>query len=144
MPVFTTTIQQGCIENDIRKRIWSWLKNCRDGKRVRIELSPVKNTLPQQKYYFSVIVKMFMLKSLDDGEVYNEEQMHDVMMRHPEIGNYEIKRTMPDGMVMTTRRSYKDLSTEESEQYHERCRAFAALWWSLEIPLPREELRKAS
>lgn len=136
MPTFETTIHQGVIPTDIRRRIAAWIAQRREGSRVRVEVGPVKNTSPQQRYYFRTIVKTFQQCLLDDGEALNLEDVHDLMMR--EIGGFERVVEWPNGRQVKARRSLKDLSTVETEDYHERCRAHAAEWWGVVIPLPNE------
>ena len=96
--------------------------------RVTVERWIKKRSLPQNRYYWSVIVALI---AEDTG--YTDQEAHEHLK-----GMFCPVRVVRLGSVEAEIRSTTLLSTVEMSEYCERCSAFAATELGLVIPLPGE------
>lgn len=85
-----------------------------------------RNTTPQQGYYFAVIVKAIAEETGTDEETVNE-----YLKRFRPL-----KQSPFDGEPVPKR--LKEMTTTETEDFHEHCRSWAASFLGLSIPLPNQ------
>ena len=84
---------------------------------------------PQRQYYFGVIVEeLARVFRHYTGDNWDKDDTHEYLMEH--VGGFMVPFKAVDGSVNKRRRSYTGLSTVETEEYHTKCRAFAAKWGS--------------
>lgn len=108
------------------------------GKPIHFVIEDQKrySTNPQRQYYFAVIVTQFQQYFAAQGQWFDKDTLHEMMMTG--IGN--LWKEEPDPFTETIikkRRSYNSLSTVEAENYHTLCRADAARR-GFDIPEPNE------
>jgi hypothetical protein len=108
------------------------------GKRLCLSLSEDKNrsTTPQRRYYFGVIVEAYLEAFLDAGNDMTKDDMH--LWLKQEVGKLFKEVVCPEtGEITRSLRSYRDLDTQETENYHTQCRMRAAQM-DIDIPEPWE------
>lgn len=114
----------------------------RIGERLTLELREAKrySTDPQRRYYFEVIVGRIQgMLLMNGGQYVEKEELHDWLMWN--VGKLTKTRRGSNGEKMMTRRSYMDLSTIEAEEYHTKCRMWAAER-GCDIPEPNEQIKQ--
>ena len=100
-----------------------------EGKHVWLTIDKFFNqrTLPQNRYYFGVIVTI-----LADYFGYTRDEMHEAL-------KWEFDRIREEGKPDRVK-STTELSTTEFEDRNERIRQWAMLEYGVNIPLPHEIL----
>lgn len=108
------------------------------GQRLTLTLAKAKkySSDKQCKYYFGIIVPAWMkILAQANDEYWSDEETHDYLME--EIGGWF--KPKKRGQNRPIRRSYRDLSTQETEDHHMLC-IKAAAEEHIIIPLPNEEI----
>lgn len=129
-------IEGGKLPSFVSARIREALSGL-DGKLVEIDIREKgkRRSIPQNKYYWGVVIPAIQRMFLDAGNNYNADEVHDFLKIH--IGKLGKNFVLPDGEVKRGLGDTKSMNTEEFEQYLEKCRVFAAEH-GCEIPLPNE------
>lgn len=126
--------QHPAFVNDFRVIIYDdhelYLKNLTKlrGKRIVIglEKESKRRSLPQNKYYHGVVVKI-----LADEFGYTKEECHDILKR--DFLRIPGENGKPDKIGST-----RDLDTIGFEEYLEKIRFWAIIEYNITIPLPNE------
>lgn len=117
------------------------------GKRIKVLVEQKRKirSLPQNRYYFGVIVEEFRQAVFEQwGDDIGKQEAHETLKRHcnyEEICNRETgevklgKNNLPLILVKST----ADLTTAEVEQYYERCRKLIYEYFNVQVPLPNEQ-----
>ena len=128
---------EGIAPAHIRRQIADAIR-ANTGKNLVLTLQVAKkySSDPQRQYYFAVIVEQIaaMFQHFT-GYYWDKEETHEWLMEN--VGEYFEIRNDIKGKPRRIRRSYKDLSTIEAEEYHMKCRAFAAQY-QVDILEPNE------
>lgn len=129
-------VVNGLLPPDVGRALRALLKGL-DGKWVVLSVREKKrpSSLPQKKYYFSVIVPLVTALLREHGNDVDEEETH--LYLKAEVGRLKKVVTDPSGVRKTTVQSVAKLTTEEMEGYLERVRAWAAEN-GLQVPRPNE------
>ncbi len=102
------------------------LKYCKHGKSYvfEIKMAKAKRSLPQNKYYWGVIITLF---SQQTGYTSNEahQTLAGIHLKYQKDGKDFIKSTT-------------ELDTLEFENYAEQCRLFMWHELNIKVPLPNE------
>lgn len=120
-------------------RVRDTLKNLAT-KQVRIILEEPKrySSTSQREYYFKVIVEAWKKMLFEATDVYwDKEETHHYLMT--EIGQWFKEPILVNGKKVLRRRSYRDLSTAETELHHTKCRG-AGAQNGIQIPEPGEKI----
>lgn len=96
---------------------------------LEIKKSVKHRSLPQNKFYWSVVVSLF---SQHTG--YTKDEAHEKLSSL----HLKYERVDKDGVIETFVRSTTKLNTLEFEQYIEQCRVFMWHMFSVRVPLPNE------
>lgn len=108
------------------------------GEKIKLTLAKAKrsSTNAQREYYFAVIVEawQYLLREAT-GRFWDKDDTHHFLMT--EIGQWFKEPETVMGREIRRRRSYRDLSVEETEEHHTKCRARAAEE-GVDIPEPGE------
>ena len=131
-PLFDGTIRDSKLFHDKGEKFKQYLAGL-NGKRVQVTVEKIKHsrTLQQNKYYWSVVVKLIAQHTGHDPE-----QIHELLKQmfspkwHIATGNEIGSEGIP---TSTTR-----LDTLEFVEYSEKCRVWANDFLGLNIPLPGE------
>lgn len=102
---------------------------CHEGRRVELIYKRFykRRSLPQDKYYFGVVVTM-IANSIGEDDI---EAVHEILKAQC---NYYLAGEQGIRVPLST----KNLTTVEFEEYLDRVRRWAAQYLSLYIPLPNE------
>ncbi len=121
-----------------RDMLTEWLRQ-RPDKSVELEIrvKRKKRSNPQNMYYWGVIVPAFFEIFTNAGlDIQTNEEAHEILkdrFNRMDICN-------KDGEVVNITKSTTKNDTFEQEEYHEKCRRWAADFWGVVIQLPNENL----
>jgi len=124
-PIFEGKVEKGKIFLKAPETFRSYKKTF-EGKKIQVILRKYKTSrsLPQNNYYFGVVVKM-----LADEFGYSTQEMHDAL---------KLEFLRKTGGILETVRSTTDLTTTEFEMLLEKIRIWALTEHDVKIPLPNE------
>lgn len=111
-----------------------------EGKYVDVVFQKRKNTRSksQNRYYWALIVEVCKRCIRNEwGEIWSSEDVHLLLK---ENFNFIEKYNEETGVVIRMSKSTTENSTNEQEEYHEKCRNFVAEFFNTRIPLPNEEI----
>jgi transcription elongation factor GreA-like protein len=91
-------------------------------------------SLPQLKYYWSVIVKI-----LSDELGYTQNEMHEIL-KMMFLSELKIIKTKEGIKEIRIPKSTGECQTTEIEDYYSQIREFAGIDLGIFIPLPNEEI----
>ena len=110
-----------------------------EGKDIEVTVKKAfkKRSLSQNNYYWGVVIPMIQ-QGLKEywGEVVNTDDTHNMLKVH---FSSTIK-VSSKGSVVRIPTGTSDLSTEEFNQYFEKCIEFGLEMFGIRIPLPNENL----
>jgi hypothetical protein len=91
--------------------------------------------MPQNRYYWGVIVDLIHRQLVSDGWEVSKEDVHEMLKV-----KFAIKEIFNEatGEVMQSIRSTTEMSTTEFDSYNEDCKKWAAETLDLYIPDPNE------
>ena len=129
-PLFTGTIKEGKLFLDKSEQFKQYLHTFPNEKRVEVTVEKMKHsrTLQQNKYYWSVIVKLIAQHTGHDPE-----QIHE-LLKQMFSPKWHFSSVSAPGIPTSTTR----LDTLEFVEYTEKCRVWANEFLGLQIPLPGE------
>lgn len=120
--------------------IWNFDIESLEGFHVSVEIEPkkYKRSIPQNRYYWGVVVKAIkneFNKQNTFGRLVSEDATHDFLARRF-IGEetYDFA-----GQSITRHQETKKLSPDEFNKYFGMCIAFGSEYLGIEIPLPNEK-----
>lgn len=116
-----------------------WLNGNKD-KSVELEIKVrrKKRSNLQNAYYWNSIVNTFYQIFRNAGmDLQDEEEAHEILKARFNTEKVVNENT---GEVVEVVKSTTRNNTFEQEEYHERCRRWAAEFWGVTIPLPNEQL----
>jgi len=125
--------------NFIPEARYRWREALRmfEGKKVtiRMERFSKKRSMPQNRYYWGVIVELIYRQLVSDGWEVSKEDVHEMLKV-----KFAIKEIFNEatGEVMQSIRSTTEMSTTEFDSYNETCKKWAAETLDLYIPDPNE------
>lgn len=120
-----------------KARLWALLRTL-DGKhRVEIKRHNRNRTLPQNSYYFGVVVREFQKFLHEQGDSYTIEDCHEILkFRH-------LRESVVDhstGEIIGERvRSTASLTTTEFAEYVDLCASWLGDMFGITIPTPDSE-----
>ena len=126
-PVFTGTIEKGKLKLDNPHRYLVHLAKF-EGKEIELVLRKKENqrTLPQNRYYFKVIVEILM-----DETGFNKQQMHDALKE-----KFASARDEKTGLLIIE--STARMKTKRFIQYCDDIKQWAAEFFGCYIPDPNQ------
>jgi hypothetical protein len=132
-PLFTGTIKEGKLFLDKSEQFKQYLHTFPNEKRVEVTVEKMKHsrTLQQNKYYWSVIVKLIAQHTGHDPE-----QIHELLKQMWSPKWHMLTDNLSPDMAIPT--STTRLDTLEFVEYTEKCRMWANEFLNLNIPLPGE------
>lgn len=125
IPVFTGTVINNNFKPDNLHRLFDYLKTL-EGVRCEVSVRKIRaqRSNNQNNYYFGVVCKV-----LGDYFGYEPDEMHEAL---------KLKFLQVGAVDVPTLKSTTKLNTAEFEDYLERIRRWAAIDYSIAIPLPNE------
>ena len=129
-PLFDGTIRDSKLFLDKGEQFKQYLAGL-NGKRVQVTVEKIKHsrTLQQNKYYWSVVVKLIAQHTGHDSE-----QIHELLKQMWSPKWHPFPNQNIGGIPTSTTR----LDTLEFVEYTEKCRMWANEFLGLNIPLPGE------
>lgn len=91
---------------------------------VVVRLYKKKTTPKQLNYYFAAVIPAVDGWLRESGIVESKEDIHEYLMKC--VGKYTTISHMPDGTIMEKRRSIRDLSTKECNEYVDLVKLWAS------------------
>src|ERR1035437_3161438 len=130
-PVFDGTIRDSKLFLDKGEKFKQYLAGL-NGKRVQVTVEKIKHsrTLQQNKYYWSVVVKLIAQHTGHDPE-----QIHELLKQMFSPKWHFASNLMGASSIPT---STARLDTIAFVEYTEQCRLWANEFLGLQIPLPGE------
>ncbi|WP_315823045.1 hypothetical protein [Paraflavitalea speifideaquila] len=121
-----------------RKRLDQY---CLDNKgkeiKVKFERKAKTRSLPQNNYYWGVVVVEVRLGLLNIGYDMTTEEVHEFLK-----GNFNKQQLVnSDGVVMEFGGSTTEMTTVQMMEYVDKIAQWAAEYLSITIPLPDQELK---
>ncbi len=118
---------------------WEKVSYMHDGRiELIVKRSYKKRSLPQNDYYWAVIIDCFCSGYHNtSGEICDKQEAHEFLKHRfcsKEIVNPDTGES--DKIPQSTTR----LTTVEMEEYHDRCREFIHEWFGVTVPLPNEKM----
>lgn len=131
-------VRNNQLETKAHENMMRCIRNL-NGKRARIIVEECKRSGSnrQKSYYFTVIVSLVHEWMLDQGNTMDTEEVHNFLK--VDVGHL-IREINIKGARRKVVRSLADCSTDELEEYFEKCRAWGAVM-GVQIPLPWEGIR---
>ncbi|HEX6427977.1 MAG TPA: recombination protein NinB [Niastella sp.] len=134
--LYGTINQEGILNIQNRDRLKHW---CWDnpGKEIRIRFAPkgVKRSLPQNAYYWGVVIREITIALHDLGhQDVDDETVHEIMKM--KFNNEQVVNEQT-GEVMDLPKSTTDLTKTEFAEYVDRIRQWASEFLSIDIPGPK-------
>jgi len=128
--------EQGRLVIDEPAAFGMWLRN-NAKKRIVMSLKVKRRTrsLPQNSYYWPVVVKMVKDAMNSFGNDFTAEEVHEFLKKE---FNYE-ESELRDGYFVKVPKSTTRLDTFDFNQYKERIQQFAAEVLGIYIPDPNEQ-----
>ena len=132
IPIFTGNIVNGKlkIQASVRELLSMWIKSFLTGTKVDITIKKHTNkrTLPQNNYYFGVVLVI-----LGDYFGYETEEMHEEL----KLKFNPVKSKLSDGIIggSTTKMTAEEFYGNETS-YVNRIRRWAAVDFQINIPDP--------
>ena len=113
--------------------------NLQDGRYLVTIKSVKKRTLPQNKYYWGIVVPLVKqgLREAGYDEVKTNEDAHEVL-KHLFLKK-EIRSTIDDNAIIVAG-STAELKTVEFNAFLEEVWKWAAEYLNIQIPMPNEQL----
>ena len=132
-------IKDGRLKIAYRDRFLAAVKQLPDCiVRLRLERIYNKRSLPQNAYYWGVVVYEFCRGFYETtGEGLTTDHAHDIL-KHKFLFR-EVMHPNLEGKYIQIPGSTTNLDTSEFETYLERCRAFILEWFGISVPLHNEE-----
>lgn len=109
------------------------------GSRVMIRAQRKRKlrSLAQNRYYWGVIVEAFRYGAeYTWGETISKDQAHETLKANC---LFTEKVNESTGEVIRLVGTTTKNSTFNQEEYHDKCRAFIAEWFGMQVPLPNEQ-----
>jgi hypothetical protein len=109
-----------------------------DGRYLLSIESKNKRTLPQNRYYFGIVVPCIQAGLLDTGNEFSKEEVHDFLkarFNYKEVVNYDT------GQIEKFPMSTSGLTKQEFSDYIERIQQFASEFLSVVIPDAGQQLK---
>lgn len=135
----TTSIVNGKIKRN--KNIVIDAFKAFEGKNLTLILKPLRKlrSNSQNAYYWSCIVPIWQKILKDEwGDFYSKEETHEFLKYNC---NYVEKVNKETGEIIRLSKSTKENSTTDQEEFHLQCRNLAFEMFSVEIPLPNEQIQ---
>lgn len=134
-------VKDGVLPRNVREAI-AMLMRGMEGKIVKVAVSEHKarRSGSQNAYHWSVIVPHWKALFKDAGELLDNEEVHNYLVRH--VGKLDRTVVGPDGAVHQVTPSTSDLDTKEFTEFLETCRR-VALSYGCDIPPPDPEYYKS-
>lgn len=139
--IVTGVDYQGKISEPARNKLLQFMQG-RKGQTIEITANEYRNTRSNQqnRYYWGVVVAMIRHALQETGTVASADEVHDFLKI--EVGKMTKPIRSPSGNWVVVVDSTTRLKTDEFEQYIENCRAWAAEWLGVQIPLPNEPVQQ--
>ena len=110
---------------------------------VRVRRQRKRNSDPQRRYYFGVIVNeiTYAIREADPETGWNATMVHEVLKERflPLVREWREYVNTETGEAIREPMTTTKLTTVEREIYHEYCRKFAAEFFGAVIALPNEQ-----
>ena len=111
------------------------------GCKVKLTIEKIypKKTNKQTAYYFAVVIP-FCIQGIDEtwGEAYTEQQAH-IMLKENFL--YTTKVNESTGEIIKLPKSLADCDILEAIEYIDKCVAFIAEWFGIEVPVADKNWR---
>lgn len=111
-----------------------------EGKEIEITIKRKykQRSLPQNKFYWGVIIPLFQQLILDNwGEIKDKEEIHEVLKYQC---NYEERANLITGEITKIPKSTTELTTFGWLEYEQKIRQFAMDFFNTTLPEPNEQL----
>lgn len=122
-----------------RELLNEWINKHPD-KHIQLEIKVLrgKRSSPQNRYYWGCIVNVFFEIFRNAGlEVEDEMDVHEILKSRFNTQKIVNEET---GEFFEVPKSTTLNNTFEQEEYHEKCRKWAAEFWNVTIALPNEQM----
>lgn len=117
----------------------NWISTHKDKDVVlEVKLSKKKRSNNQNRYYWNSIVNTFFEIFRNAGlDLQDPQEAHEILKAKFNTEHIVNEQT---GEAIEVVKSTTRNNTLEQEEYHERCRRWAAEFWGVQIALPNEQL----
>jgi hypothetical protein len=133
---FEGIISNGRLPRPVSQEIAGILRKL-EGKKAAITIAQARKrrSLNQNAYWFGMLNKYAVPVFRDYGDNWDEFSVHEYVMG--ELGYVETL-VKPGGALFKVRKSSRNFSTKEWEEFMERARAFLLVEHGISLPFPNE------
>lgn len=135
MPDLIVHIASNGITNKTAVRKFFDEVKAKNGKYLLTAKSIKRRSIPQNKYYWGVVVAMIKERMIELGNDVDEQTVHDYLK-----DRFNRKELYKDGInIGSVGDTTTKLTTIEFEEYQEKCKRFAADVLNIYIPDPNKQ-----